>query len=611
MSDRTIRRGQTLSPFGVGAIFDVVGESLVAEDITRWYGPPHQIVAPRIARGFGVTELRTAPPGPESGGYHGGPGVPYIRFPQWMFCPTCRRMVRWSYTKEEPGKPPRCARCARRSQLVPMRFVMICGNGHLEDVNWHRWAHSGGESREQRQCERSDLRFRVLKGVGGGLQSLIVECSTCSAGRTLKGIASPDTPKQLGMSCAGRQPWLKAGQGEKCDAEPVIVQRGASNVHFPFIRSAIDIPPHSDFDHYGTKSAAIKNNVDFKALEANPQHPLLEAMIRLVAQKEGVDEAEVVAALKDQAATNTGSDQGVEDSDEQLRRDEWVAFRTRRKRVPHPDDRFVVEHRDIGDRHRPGARGVAADALASALGDVVLATRLREVRALVGFHRYDMRRLVPADLTKSLDWLPAIEVYGEGIFISLSEKHVQHWEQRPEVVARVAPLVTRLGDSLWSRFLPAPTPRLLLVHTLSHLLIRQLVFETGYSSASLRERLYVSPSGVVDPMAGVLIYTGEGDSEGTLGGLVRAGEPDWLIPTLLGALRLAGWCSLDPVCRESLGQGPDSLSLAACHACSLVAETSCECSNALLDRKLLVDPKLGFFAEPLEATMDEAAARAV
>ena len=68
MSDRTLRRAQTLTPFGVGAVFDIVGESFVAEDTTRWYGRPHKIRAPRIAALFGVNELRTAPPAPESGG---------------------------------------------------------------------------------------------------------------------------------------------------------------------------------------------------------------------------------------------------------------------------------------------------------------------------------------------------------------------------------------------------------------------------------------------------------------------------------------------------------------------------------------------------------------
>lgn len=114
MSDRRIRRSQTLSPFGVGAIFDIVGESFVAEDTQRWKGKATNVDAPRIAAIMGVNGLRTAPPAPERGSK--GAGVPFYRFPQWMFCPAknCRRMTRWSLTKErgiQSGDPPRCTEC--------------------------------------------------------------------------------------------------------------------------------------------------------------------------------------------------------------------------------------------------------------------------------------------------------------------------------------------------------------------------------------------------------------------------------------------------------------------------------------------------------------------
>ena len=47
------------------------------------------------------------------------------------------------------------------------------------------------------------------------------------------------------------------------------------------------------------------------------------------------------------------------------------------------------------------------------------------------------------------------------------------------------------------------------------------------------------------------------------------------------------WCSSDPVCIESSGNGADGLNLAACHACVLAPETSCEMNNSFLDRGLL------------------------
>jgi hypothetical protein len=128
----------------------------------------------------------------------------------------------------------------------------------------------------------------------------------------------------------------------------------------------------------------------------------------------------------------------------------------------------------------------------------------------------------------------------------------------------------------------------LLVHSLAHILINQLVFECGYSTASLRERLYVSDDPVA-PMAGILIYTAAGDAEGTLGGLVQLGRPERLGQIMERALSRATWCSADPVCSENLGgQGSRLVNLAACHACVLLPETSCETINQGLDRAMVI-----------------------
>ena len=144
-------------------------------------------------------------------------------------------------------------------------------------------------------------------------------------------------------------------------------------------------------------------------------------------------------------------------------------------------------------------------------------------------------------------------------------------------------------------------PRFILIHTFAHLIMNQLTFECGYSSAALRERLYIS-SNASSPMSGVLIYTADGDSEGTMGGLVRMGKQIYIEPVIKKALDSAKWCSSDPVCMEmgnSKGQGPDACNLAACHNCALVPETACEEFNRFLDRGIVIgtieNPSLGFF----------------
>lgn len=154
------------------------------------------------------------------------------------------------------------------------------------------------------------------------------------------------------------------------------------------------------------------------------------------------------------------------------------------------------------------------------------------------------------------------------------------------------------------------SPRFLLLHTLAHLLIRQLSFDSGYTTASLRERVYGRPG---YGQHGLLIYTAAGDAEGTLGGLVRQGEAPHFAETLVRMLEAAAWCSADPLCAEHTGQGFGNLNRAACHACSLLPETSCQTGNTLLDRALVVGSAgvPGYFADVLTASREYAVAVAL
>lgn len=144
----------------------------------------------------------------------------------------------------------------------------------------------------------------------------------------------------------------------------------------------------------------------------------------------------------------------------------------------------------------------------------------------------------------------------------------------------------------------AVTPRLLLVHSLAHALIRQLSLTCGYSSASLRERLYVDVSPAWE-MAGLLVFTSSPDADGTLGGLAQQGESANIVRVLEDALMAMTWCSSDPLCIEGVHARTEPANGAACHSCMLAAETSCEEFNGFLDRSLLVGtpthPELGFF----------------
>jgi hypothetical protein len=259
---------------------------------------------------------------------------------------------------------------------------------------------------------------------------------------------------------------------------------------------------------------------------------------------------------------------------------------------------------------KPGM-GSYDDQLREYVEQVVLVEKLAETNVLTGFSRInpppyrEFDRQDQSQLSlQSKQWLPGTRVYGEGVFLTLEKRMIDKWlnirmaNRYDEIFATHRRIYLKLGRQ--PREIPS---KFFLLHTLAHVLIRRLSYECGYGSSSLRERIYCW-EGEVREMNGVLIYTAAGDSEGTMGGLVEQGKPGRLEFVLKGALEDAMWCSTDPLCIESHGQGVDSLNRAACHACCLLPETSCEEGNRFLDRVALIgtadDPSTGFFAQIVE-----------
>lgn len=614
---RKIRQSQTIVPFGVGAIFDFQGESLVACDTWRWGHHGERIQSERLAGVLGVIEFRAAPAVASNAWAAPSSGVPYARFPSWLFCQQCRRLTRWSRALERQDKAPTCGSCPGRKQLVPMRWIQICQNGHMDDIDWKRWAHSRNTDPDARQCQKENLVFETVPGKGaGGLDTLQVHCHSCHSRRGLMGITAKGSLKSIGVHCLGRQPWQRWEERVDCEEIPLAVQRGASNVYFPLVHSSIEIPNPSRADSHSELALAIKADSMFLALmEMSEDIPVYSALIDTLADTHDASGSYVTALVRDEKRREAGKATAVEATPGDLLSEEWAAFLTDMDNQDDPD--FRTRHVDL-------VGGQATD-LTSLLEDridkVVLADRLREVRALEGFHRVTpggKDRLVPVALSHETNWLPAIDVRGEGIFLSLDESRLAVWEEQDAVRSRVAGLERRLDNSfmaprLRERTGPVLSPRYVLLHTFGHLLIRRLAFESGYAATSLRERVYarggISSSGV-SRQAGVLIYTAAGDSEGTLGGLVRQGGPPNLIGSIMEALQDAMWCSSDPLCSENLASTFNSLNIAACHACTLVAETSCESGNYLLDRGLVIgnDDVRGYFQDVLEAAVRAAGA---
>lgn len=598
---RTIPRSQAIYPYGPGAILDWGQECFIVLDTKRegWRQAP-KVFLPRLQNRLGAPEGFKLPPVAREG----RPARPLDvqRFPAWLFCPRCRQMSKWDRPREveNRGEVPRCSNrgCGPKSILVPMRYVAVCEGGHIADVDWHRWTHST-QPGAAGPCDprQARLYFDARADKGATLDALSIRCAICSAKRTLKEILNLNALAGI-QKCRGRQPWQPRDEETGCDHRPRVLQRSQTAVHYADIVSALDLTA-ADNKGASEMDTAMQSIIDAMLIASQEEaEPYIANFMKKASSATGrtVDQAEVRSWLRQHfgAPEESGA---LGYSEAELLLEEWPALTTPSDSESH-DARLVVR-RDSAD--------VALDI--PGIRNVYLIERLREVRALRGFRRVrpDAEMLRP-DLGSSPPqaWLPATEVFGEGIFLEFDVTALAKWEFAHEdaLERRLARIRGRLvaGEGASKRFahLAPVTARFMMLHTFSHLLMRQLCYECGYGGAAVRERLYV-----FEDRAGVLIYTADGDSEGSLGGLVRQGRNDRLGRTIASALERAAWCSNDPICREVPEHGFEKLDLAACHACALVAETSCTHLNALLDRQLVIgDGHLtvtGFFSDYLRS----------
>jgi hypothetical protein len=560
-----VRRSQLVTTYGVGAVVALGDESFMVAGIDRWPTGDPDLHEPRLERRLGVLGFRQ-PPARE-----GRPDVPVVRYPRWHSCPKCHRLAT-HMTLAGAFDSNTCALCART--LVPSRFVVVCGKGHISDFPYMRWVHEGKPA----EGIGHELYIEAV-GATAGLRDIRISCS-CNKSRTMDGAFDRNAFQRI-ASCRGERPWLQA-PAEDCGTAIRALQRGASNVWFGALRSAISIPPWSE-------AAFQLLNAHWSILRAIPDNAVRGTIENLQLAREGFSVDDLVQAVADRKALEIGETEQTTVSEEEFRRQEFDAL-SRGQPETSSQQQFVA------------VQGEMPADLRSWFSTVMKVKRLREVRALQGF-----TRLLPAGLGSDVaplsvepePWLPAIEVKGEGIFLVFDEDRLTTWQNTPRVVERAALINARYVEraKAWGHQVDRTiTPRLVAVHTFAHALINQLSLEAGYPAASLRERLFV-----FEDAAGVLVYTATTDSAGSLGGLIAQAEPDRLAGSVREAIGRYSWCSSDPVCIETTAAGADALNLAACHACALLPETSCEEMNELLDRAHLVGTpehaNIGLFSE--------------
>ncbi|GAA2138815.1 DUF1998 domain-containing protein [Glycomyces algeriensis] len=527
-------------------------------------------------------------------------GVPVRAFPSWLRCTRCNLLApvwgeAFTYVNYKRTRPDLAVfqhqNCGGRRGLdakaVPARFVVVCDDGHLDEFPYEPFVHRGSA------CPKAEYPILEMVDRAGNRQvDVRITCKSCNAARNLKD-AMGDTGRGELPNCRGRHPHLH--EFGECRAPLQTIVVGASNLWFPQTVSVLSVPPDDEdrlrglvAEHEEVLRETVWS-VDAKTLAGLMRHmPALKPFLDF--------EPEQLRAAMD--AHVPASDQR-EAGD--LQAPEWKAFTAEKL----PANEYFTAVRD--------SEGVP-DPLKPYFTDVVQAERLREVRAFHGFTRLDAPDPEDPDLVPVArisrgepTWAPASEVFGEGIFLRLNSDALRTWEARvadEEAVERLQAAWRNFRGRRRSRrrggeFDPMagwPGIGYVVLHTLSHLLIRAIALECGYNSASLSERIYYDGN----DRAGLLIYTAVPDAEGTLGGLVSLAEAGSLTRIVGRALTEAGRCSSDPVCADHLPADPaDSLHGAACHACLFVSETTCERGNRFLDRRFVTDLGDGLsFLEP-------------
>jgi len=599
-----IRRSAVVMTYAPGAIMDMRADggpvSGVSAGLEEWdsSAPLHgnlkyqKIIERRLCKKLGKKFFRL-PPVLEDGakntlGELDSSALVVRRFPQWLQCPECEIMKPARSWQNDPGKAYRyCIGCTQKSPggkkvfAVPVRFASACNSGHLDEFPWFFWVPHTSECKNSQEYK--------LFSMGPGLAGLIVKCVKCSQQRSLDGAFGKTALN--GLKCEGRQPWLRSSSTEcKCngkDGTYRVVQRGASNLYYPVMESALDIPPWTrnierilgdywdtlfDIPEKDDRLRYIQSSLTLKAILLRENKTAQELSDIFESMLKKLDETDL----------------------NEIRLDEYRVFTSN---LIERDPEFEIYPEKL------------PTVLLHYFDSIVRVARLREVRVLKGFTRInppsdmDGQDIAPISLSE-LDWLPAIEVRGEGIFIKLNISTLNEWENIPQVIERCIEIDKSWTKEWNSRYPDKPkpypaSPRFLLVHTIAHALVRQLTLECGYSSASLRERLYVS--GGDNGMAGFMIYTATPDSDGTLGGLQRRASPDLIESSIISAIKSFHWCSSDPLCIVGEMSSLESLSIASCHSCAMIPETSCEFHNRFLDRGLIIGtdliPNLGFFRE--------------
>ena len=501
------------------------------------------------------------------------------------------------------------------SDLKQDNIILLCEHGHISDFPWSKFIKWRKDDpfdnntveifNKQDCCNNPQIKINSSSANASGFDGKWLKCTNCNKGISLKGLMG------VKIKCPGHKPW-EADTGksnyhsgnanarrqtpqESCTcSETVSGQKQAkpmkvalttgNNIYYSRILSSIYL--HSEL---------FENDItlEINRLESEKKKAMLN------------DDLDLAINLKNQIKELEGTniiteDEDVLDSEKEMiyRHNEFNAF--------HKDEDLLnlyKKHLKVKDV----TFNLNVDNSAY-FKRVLRIDNMKITSAQLDFSRVvpidsDAENTNPKNIFRSrkelVEVYPVVENFGEGIFFSFENGLIDAFFKNNTLIEEIQKKIAELKASsntfnkVAVDFADIMNWQMYLVHTFSHLIMRELEFRCGYPTASLSERIYVSNDEKYK-MYGCLIYTAEG-AEGSMGGLIAQTRPQNLNNLIKSAVKRATICNSDPLCWESEGQGLFDLNFASCFSCSLVSETSCEHRNLYLDRKILVDSSEGFF----------------
>lgn len=641
MSKKNIRSSQAIAPFGIGQLLTFPGDiSYIIAGLDSWENELNnhkllhgsssidisklKILEPRLQKLLGVNYFLKPFPYLSNASTNKGLHLPAFRFPGWHYCSNIGCGVMQQYPITISDDKIICQSCDRMHKMIPVRFIAVCSHGHLQDLPFIEWVHNGTPNENNHR-----LKY-ISTGGSGDLGSILIKCS-CGQQKTLAGIMNvnkeegiiynsplarlglsgstnfskdnPNNSNPNGQYCKGHKPWLGL-QGitnsNHCGNHLEVLIRGGSNVHYANISSSIYIP---EFAEKTNKIAAniiqeigIEKLINLYETDTNRNNFRAVLSYRSEVIQQLIDIELLLSEIESVILNHSNGNKNEENTTElDLRIQEYNTF-LNGFNAENGEFKAVIKNINNYDN---------SDFIIKYFEKIILIEKLKETKAFTGFSRITQSSNTDISILSNepINWLPATEVFGEGIYLEFNSKKLSEWLQMN--TNAFSTLINRYENSNAGRGpdqrFSTISPEFILMHTFAHLLIKRLCYSCGYGSSSLRERIYFNnnPS---NKMNGILIYTSSGDAEGSLGGLVRQGTEKYLGKLLMEAVEEARWCSADPVCSDigqRAGQGQDNVNGSACHNCCLISETSCEMYNKLLDRASIIgcldNPLKGFF----------------